>query len=186
MNLLWWKILYVYANSSILLSTLINVVRNKNAIDCDFVGQQMWKNVNTRNWNIVVGAQTVENCDGSLSAERVSVDDIGAHLILNTTVALLPSNASCHTVKNQDNHLVFTNSSSHQNIKFRLLSAQIHNYFVAISSGSYDTTAQLRMALLRIILRLKTFSKSYFEYLTLNDTTHNIRMNVTLLRITKK
>ena len=54
--------------------------------------------IHTRNKKPVSDAVAVKNSYSSLSTESISVDDVGAHLILDTAVALLTSNTRCHTV----------------------------------------------------------------------------------------
>ena len=72
------------------------------------------RNVLTGNRNIVQRAETIKYGNGRISTECKAIDDIGTHLILNTAVALLPSDASGHTVINPDhwnckNNLASTN-----------------------------------------------------------------------------
>ena len=68
------------------------------------------RNVLTGNRNIAQRAETIKCGNGLLSTECIGIDDIGTHLILNTAVALLPSDARSHTVINP-NHGIGTNSS---------------------------------------------------------------------------
>ena len=60
-------------------------------------------NVVTRNWDIVQCTETIKYGNGCISTECKAIDDIGTHLILNTAVALLPSDTSGNTRRKSNN-----------------------------------------------------------------------------------